>query len=106
MAVCLREAACRTFDVSLAVRMARVGGISVSRARELELALTEILRDGLMRDGEVRINGFGRIQIVERSAMVWDPRRRRRVRRKMRRVVRFRGAKARRKSKSKKSKCL
>lgn len=74
-----------------AVTMARRGGISVSRAAELERRLVEILVEGLMTDGEVKINGFGRLEVVERSPEVWDPMRRRMVKRRVRRVVRFRG---------------
>lgn len=69
--------------------MARLGGVSVSMGAELERALTEILAEGLRQDGEIRINGFGVLQVVERSELVWDPKRRVRVKRKRRRVIKW-----------------
>ncbi len=94
----------------LAVRMARSGGIGVSRAVELERVLVEILAEGLVRDGVVRIRGFGVLEVVERSGLVWDPRRRVRVVRRRRRVVKWRvsdglGDLTQRHEGTKKSKC-
>lgn len=76
----------------LAIRMAVKGGISVRQAREVEAELTRILGEVLLRDGEVQIHGFGAWMIQKRSARVWDPRKRKMVRRRERRVVRWKPA--------------
>lgn len=79
--------------MKFAERMARLGGISLSQAARLELQLTEILATGLLDEGEVRINGFGVMRIERRSGKAWDPKKRRRVARRVKRVVKWQGSK-------------
>lgn len=85
---CLAMAASTNSD-KLARRMAIKGGIKLSRAKMLEQQLTQILKEGLLNEGEVRIHGFGTLKIETRSAIAWDPKKKQRVPRRRKRAIKW-----------------
>jgi nucleoid DNA-binding protein len=76
---------------TLAQRMAINAGISVSESAGREDLLVGIMREAVLCGDGLQFNGFGRMDVVKRSAKAWDPKRRKLIKRKRRKVVRFRG---------------